>query len=65
MTAAIEEQTAAMQQVSTSVQSVSGLAQKTVDTLLENFKVSGEQTNNQPSFGKPQHFDRKKSSRIY
>ncbi len=63
--AAIEEQTAAMQQVSTSVQSVSELAQKTVDTLLENFKVSGEQTSNQPSFGKPQHFDRKKSTKIY
>ncbi|MDY9924967.1 methyl-accepting chemotaxis protein [Methanosarcina sp.] len=63
--AAIEEQTAAMQQVSTSVQNVSGLAQKTVDILLENFNVSGEQKNNQPSSGKPQHFDRKKSSRIY
>ncbi|WP_440947561.1 methyl-accepting chemotaxis protein [Methanosarcina sp. T3] len=63
--AAIEEQTAAMQQVSTSVQSVSELAQKTVDTLLENFKVSGEQTSNQPSFGKPQHFDRKKNARMY
>ena len=58
--AAIEEQTAAMQQVSTSVQNVSGLAQKTVDSLLENFKVSGEQKNNPPSFGKPQHFNRKK-----
>ncbi|AAM06444.1 methyl-accepting chemotaxis protein [Methanosarcina acetivorans C2A] len=63
--AAIEEQTAAMQQVSTSVQNVSELAQKTVDALIENFKVSGEQTNNQPSFGKPQHFDRKKSTRMY
>ncbi|MCC4771730.1 PAS domain-containing protein [Methanosarcina sp. DH2] len=63
--AAIEEQTAAMQQVSTSVQNVSELAQKTVDILLENFNVSGEKKNNQPSSGKPQHFDRKKSSRIY
>ncbi|MDD4248986.1 MAG: methyl-accepting chemotaxis protein, partial [Methanosarcina sp.] len=63
--AAIEEQTAAMQQVSTSVQNVSGLAQKTVDTLLENFNVSGEPKNNQPSFGKPQHFNRNKNSKMY
>ncbi|KKH99752.1 hypothetical protein EO95_03610, partial [Methanosarcina sp. 1.H.T.1A.1] len=63
--AAIEEQTAAMQQVSTAVQNVSELAQKTVNVLLENFKVSGEQTNNQPSFGKPQHFNRKNNSKIY
>ncbi|KKG19514.1 chemotaxis protein [Methanosarcina sp. 2.H.T.1A.6] len=63
--AAIEEQTAAMQQVSTAVQNVSELAQKTVDVLLENFKVSGEQTNNQPSFGKPQHFNRINNSKLY
>ncbi|WP_440947559.1 methyl-accepting chemotaxis protein [Methanosarcina sp. T3] len=63
--AAIEEQTAAMQQVSTSVQNVSGLAQKTVDTLLENFKVSEEQTNNKSSFGEPQHPNRKKGSKVY
>ena len=63
--AAIEEQTAAMQQVSTSVQNVSGLAQKTVNTLLENFDVSGEKNNVQPSPGKPQGFDRNKVSKIY
>jgi methyl-accepting chemotaxis protein len=40
--AAIEEQTAAMQQVSSSVKNVSELAQKTVDTLMENFSVSEE-----------------------
>ncbi|MDD4496536.1 MAG: methyl-accepting chemotaxis protein [Methanosarcinaceae archaeon] len=38
--AAIEEQTAAMQQVSVSVQNVSNLAQKTVNTLDDNFKIS-------------------------
>jgi methyl-accepting chemotaxis protein len=38
--AAIEEQTAAMQQASVSIQNVSDLAQKTVDTLLGNFKIS-------------------------
>ncbi|AKB77629.1 Methyl-accepting chemotaxis protein [Methanosarcina horonobensis HB-1 = JCM 15518] len=63
--AAIEEQTAAMQQVSNSVQNVSELAQKTVNTLLENFQVSGEQKNSQPSSGKPQSFDRKKNPKIY
>ncbi|KKH46533.1 methyl-accepting chemotaxis protein [Methanosarcina sp. 1.H.A.2.2] len=57
--AAIEEQTAAMQQVSTSVQNVNSLAQKTVDVLLENFKVSGEPKTSQPSSGKPQSFNRK------
>jgi methyl-accepting chemotaxis protein len=61
--AAIEEQTAAMQQVSTSVQNVSGLAQKTVDILLENFKISGEEKNNQPPSGKTQHFARKGNSK--
>ena len=54
-----------MQQVSTSVQNVSGLAQKTVNTLLENFDVSGEKNNVQPSPGKPQGFDRNKVSKIY
>ncbi|WP_410507291.1 methyl-accepting chemotaxis protein [Methanosarcina hadiensis] len=38
--AAIEEQTAAMQQVSSSVKNVSELAQKTVDSLMENFSVA-------------------------
>ncbi|MDD4749803.1 MAG: methyl-accepting chemotaxis protein [Methanosarcinaceae archaeon] len=42
--AAIEEQTAAMQQVSVSVQNVSKLAQKTVDTLAENFNISTKQS---------------------
>ncbi|KKG10388.1 methyl-accepting chemotaxis protein, partial [Methanosarcina sp. 2.H.A.1B.4] len=56
--AAIEEQTAAMQQVSTSVQNVSELAQKTVNVLLENFKVSGEPKTSQTSSKKPQNFDR-------
>ncbi|KKG18326.1 methyl-accepting chemotaxis protein, partial [Methanosarcina sp. 2.H.T.1A.15] len=56
--AAIEEQTAAMQQVSTAVQNVNSLAQKTVDVLLENFKVSGEPKTSQPSSGKPQSFNR-------
>ncbi|WP_269852189.1 methyl-accepting chemotaxis protein, partial [Methanosarcina horonobensis] len=59
--AAIEEQTAAMQQVSTSVQNVSVLAQKTVDSLLENFKVSGEKKNSQLSSEKPQDFNRKRN----
>ena len=63
--AAIEEQTAAMQQVSTSVQNVSELAQKTVNVLLENFKVSGEQKNNQPHSIKSQNFDRRKNVGIY
>jgi len=40
--AAIEEQTAAMQQVSSSVKNVGELAQKTVDALMDNFKVSEE-----------------------
>ncbi|WP_440946106.1 methyl-accepting chemotaxis protein [Methanosarcina sp. T3] len=57
--AAIEEQTAAMQQVSTAVQDVSELSRKTVDTLLENFKVSGEEKSSQPSSGKTQGFNRK------
>ncbi|HOW13250.1 methyl-accepting chemotaxis protein [Methanosarcina sp.] len=63
--AAIEEQTAAMQQVSSSVKNVSGLAQKTVDALMENFKVSEESKNSQLSSAKPQNFDRKKSSKMY
>ena len=63
--AAIEEQTAAMQQVSSSVQNVSELAQKTVDTLIEKFKVSGEQKDNQISSGKPQILDRKKSLKAH
>jgi methyl-accepting chemotaxis protein len=58
--AAIEEQTAAMQQVSSSVQNVSELAQKTVNTLLENFKVSGESKNSQLSSAKPQRFGKTK-----
>ncbi|MDD3052612.1 MAG: chemotaxis protein, partial [Candidatus Cloacimonetes bacterium] len=63
--AAIEEQTAAMQQVSTSVQNVSEIAQKTVDVLLENFKVSGEQTNNQTSSKKLLNFDIKENLKRY
>jgi methyl-accepting chemotaxis protein len=54
-----------MQQVSSSVKNVSGLAQKTVDALMENFKVSEESKNTQSSFAKPQNFDRKKSSKMY
>ncbi|HOW14397.1 methyl-accepting chemotaxis protein [Methanosarcina sp.] len=57
--AAIEEQTAAMQQVSSSVKNVSGLAQKTVDALMENFKVSEESKNSQLSSAKTPGFDRK------
>jgi len=63
--AAIEEQTAAMQQVSTSVQNVNGLAQKTVDTLLENFKVSREEISSPKAQKKAQNFDRKRSSKRY
>ena len=63
--AAIQEQTAAMQQVSSAVQNVSDLAQKTVDILLDNFKFSGEQKNNQISSGKPQILDRKKSVKAH
>ncbi|AAM31354.1 methyl-accepting chemotaxis protein [Methanosarcina mazei Go1] len=63
--AAIEEQTAAMQQVSTSVQNVSGLARRTVDTLFENFKVSGEQKNSQPSFDKTHTFNEKRNPKLY
>jgi methyl-accepting chemotaxis protein len=57
--AAIEEQTAAMQQVSSSVKNVSGLAQKTVDALMENFSVSEESKKSQPSSTKPQGSGRK------
>ncbi len=63
--AAIEEQTAAMQQVSTSVQNVSGLARRTVDTLFENFKVSGEQKKSQPSFDKTHTFNEKRNPKLY
>ena len=63
--AAIQEQTAAMQQVSTSVQNVSSLAQKTVDTLMENFKVSAEGKTSQNSSWKPAKLDRKGSLKRY
>ncbi len=63
--AAIQEQTAAMQQVSTSVQNVSELGQKTINIILENFKVSGELKNSHSSSGKPQSFDRKKSVKAH
>jgi len=62
--AAIEEQTAAMQQVSSSVKNVSELAQRTANTITENFNISEEQKNGQPSSGRSQGFDRKKSSKI-
>ncbi len=62
--AAIEEQTAAMQQVSSSVKNVSGLAQKTVDALMENFKVSAESKSSQSSSGKPQGVDRKGNFKV-
>ena len=58
-------QTAAMQQVSSSVQSVNGLAEKTVNVLLENFKVSKEDKSSQKSSSKPQNFDRRGNSRKY
>ncbi|WP_410507290.1 methyl-accepting chemotaxis protein [Methanosarcina hadiensis] len=58
--AAIEEQTAAMQQVSSSVKNVSELAQKTVDSLMENFNISEEEKSKQPSPGRSEGFDRKK-----
>lgn len=63
--AAIQEQTAALQQVNTSSQNVSSLAQKTVDTLMENFKVSAEGRNSQNSLGKLQHIERKGSLKKY
>jgi len=63
--AAIEEQTAAMQQVSTSVQNVNGLAQKTVDTLLENFKVSREEISSPKAQKKAQNFNRKGNFKRY
>ncbi|MHB8101540.1 MAG: methyl-accepting chemotaxis protein [Methanosarcina sp.] len=63
--AAIQEQTAALQQVNTSSQNVSSLAQKTVDTLMENFKVSAEGRTSQNSLGKLQHRERKGSLKKY
>ncbi len=63
--AAIEEQTAAMQQVSSSVQNVNSLAQKTVDTLLENFKVTSEEKTSQKSSKKPLKLDRRGNLKRY
>jgi methyl-accepting chemotaxis protein len=63
--AAIQEQTAALQQVNTSAQNVSSLAQKTVDMLMESFKVSIEVKSSQRSAGKPQNFERKGSLKAY
>ncbi len=63
--AAIEEQTAAMQQVSSSVQNVNSLAQKTVDTLLENFKVASEEKTSQKSSKKPLKLDRRGNLKRY
>lgn len=57
--AAIQEQTAALQQVNTSAQNVSKLAQKTVDTLIENFKVTAESKSSQQPAGKMKNFERK------
>ncbi|WP_410508573.1 methyl-accepting chemotaxis protein [Methanosarcina hadiensis] len=63
--AAIEEQTAAMQQVSSSVKNVSELAQKTVDSLIENFKISAELKKDQPPSGKPLGFERRGKLKTY
>jgi methyl-accepting chemotaxis protein len=63
--AAIQEQTAALQQVNASAQNVSGLTQKTVDALMENFKVSAEGKNNQHSSGKLQNLERKGNFKVY
>jgi methyl-accepting chemotaxis protein len=54
-----------MQQVSTSVQDVSGLSQKTVNILLENFKVSGEQPPSRSFAGKPHKIARNGNYRAY
>jgi methyl-accepting chemotaxis protein len=53
--AAIQEQTAALQQVNESTQNVRGLAQKTVDILMTNFKISTEGKNGEWSSGKIQN----------
>jgi methyl-accepting chemotaxis protein len=63
--AAIQEQTAALQQVNASAQNVSTYAQKTVDTLMDSFKVSLEEKSGQHSTGKLQNFERKGSRKAY
>jgi len=63
--AAIQEQTAALQQVNASAQNVSNYAQKTVDTLMESFKISLEEESGQHSTGKLQNFEKKGSRKAY
>ncbi len=63
--AAIQEQTAALQQVNASAQNVSNYAQKTVDTLMESFKVSVEVNNNQQPARKMKNFERKGNLKAY
>ncbi len=63
--AAIQEQTAALQQVNASAQNVSNYAQKTVDTLMESFKVSIEANNSQQPVRKMKNFERKGSLKAY
>ena len=57
----IQEQTAALQQVTESAQNVSNLAQKTVDILMGEFKISTEEKSGQRSSGKFQNSGRKGS----
>ena len=63
--AAIQEQTAALQQVNASAQNVSNYAQKTVDTLMESFKVSIEANNSQQPVRKMKNFERKGNLKAY
>jgi methyl-accepting chemotaxis protein len=58
--AAIQEQTAALQQVNASSQNVSRLAQKTVDTLMEEFKISTEEKSTEHSSKKRQKIEKRK-----
>ena len=59
--AAIQEQTAALQQVNNSANNVSKVAQKTVDTLTEEFKISADDSSQQ----KLRKFERKGSQKAY
>ncbi len=59
--AAIQEQTAALQQVNNSANNVSKVAQKTVDTLTEEFKISADDSSQQ----KLRKLERKGSQKAY
>jgi methyl-accepting chemotaxis protein len=63
--AAIQEQTAALQQVNTSSQNVSSYAQKTVNTLMENFRITADEISSQQSVGRKKSFERKSKLNVY